>query len=778
MGTSQSDNEIKKGKVKEKKKEEKLELKKSEEKKYDEKEEEKFLTNLIEIKIKMNSIVIWERTYNIEENFQQIYKDFISENKYENGFNIKWNYNNINIEFNPTKLKNFIKENNLLDISLLEINQEIFEDDYEKNIEFIDYIAVPIFNPFSILIYDKNNNILKRKIFEHNDFLNNLIKFGVESSYCNGGDHFFLLGGTNSSTSEELGIFLDVDLKDETINNQITISPTKRNHSMLYSQKKVYIVGGNDEITLLYDLKHKMIENIKKLNKKRFEPSLIRHKDHLYCFDASRKIGDKFSFEKLNLNDISNSSWEIVYPKISPDLGGNVYNQKFFGIVEDNHYNIIFVGGMYDSYSDEKYETNSEIYNIKYNLFTNTVEKSDIVFQEISLIEKTFVPFDDNTSFLLLNPRKKKPKIIKFYKNDKRIEISELNYTENEENTKKIKNNVKYSYMKKSLLGINFDMPTKIAAIKTGENSTKNENNDEELELEHTIVNNIEGNKEKEKEGNKIFKNELINDNTKNVINQVSKENNNDGNNLNNNKKSKNIGIDIKFIDNETKNSLISKDNKEESDNNLISPIDNHNEDKKENTIIDKTSENKNTNKEDKNENNKITNFDNVPQENIIDNINIKDNINEKNKNKNDNNPNNKFDNENFNIDNTKIIKNSCNNNNNPHNNINNSNNYTNRNLNIKNIDNNTYKDKEKINSENKTDIIIIKEKNNKKENNDNKENNNYYITNIDNLDINIKEISKLAKKNEPEAIPKKIIKKKRYLFMKKNKEDIIENNY
>ena len=127
-----------------------------------------FEANLVQIKIKMNSVLIWEKIYNTEETLEQIYKDFISENNYETGITIKWYYNEKNIEFNSIKLSQFIQENNLLDISILEINQEIFfgEEKKEAPIEYFDYFAIPFFNPFNLLIYNKQKNSLKKKKFK------------------------------------------------------------------------------------------------------------------------------------------------------------------------------------------------------------------------------------------------------------------------------------------------------------------------------------------------------------------------------------------------------------------------------------------------------------------------------------------------------------------------------------------------------------------------------------------------------------------------------------
>ena len=98
------------------------------------------------------------------------------------------------------------------------------------------------------MIYDKQKNSLKKKKFKE-DIINNQIKFGIESAYCNGGNHFFIFGGFYSSNEEQKGILFDFDLIEENIKNQIVISPQKRNHSMIYSEKKVYIVVGNEEKT-------------------------------------------------------------------------------------------------------------------------------------------------------------------------------------------------------------------------------------------------------------------------------------------------------------------------------------------------------------------------------------------------------------------------------------------------------------------------------------------------------------------------------------------------
>ena len=113
-----------------------------------------YSTFLMLVKIVMKHKYIWEKTYNIEITLEQIYKDFITEKNYERGFIIKWYFNKKCIEINSTKLREFLELNNISNYSTIEFEQEINELNENKNsIEPLDYIAIPYFNPFKILIY-------------------------------------------------------------------------------------------------------------------------------------------------------------------------------------------------------------------------------------------------------------------------------------------------------------------------------------------------------------------------------------------------------------------------------------------------------------------------------------------------------------------------------------------------------------------------------------------------------------------------------------------------
>ena len=90
-------------------------------------------------------------------------------------------------------------------------------------------------------------------------------------------------------TLENIGLFWDIDLKKNTDLTPIKMFP-KKNHSMIYIKGKVYIVGGDEVITLYYSEEGKEIIPWASLNYKRFEPSLIKHGNYLLCFDTSKKF--------------------------------------------------------------------------------------------------------------------------------------------------------------------------------------------------------------------------------------------------------------------------------------------------------------------------------------------------------------------------------------------------------------------------------------------------------------------------------------------------------
>jgi len=420
---------------------------------------------MVTIRIIKNDDSIWEKQYNIDDTLEQVANDF----KFENGMDIiqknhfiEWRYKKQIIKMDNRRIISLLPDSNIENISPIELEQEIkLMEGWEIHLEICTVVGKPFYNPFEIYTFKPNTRLIKTKIYSQNLIVEKeLDKFSIESAYCNGNNHLFLSGGVNPITQEIVDLFWDIDLGSDELNSPIKMIP-KKNHSMMYDDKKVYIVGGDNEITLFYNTETENMNKLANLNIIRFEPSLIRSNNYLFCFDtSSRKNNDKFSIEKINLDNITQSKWEIIYPIISPQIGDKVYNQKFFGVIEDYKNNIIFLGGIYDNIENKTDEENNPIMSMKYNINKNIIDKSDIPFQEITFGEKTFLPMDYKNYFILTNFPRKNPKIVFFGKEKDLFKLS--SYKSNHRiKKKKSRQNARIysSKIKDSLTGLNFDMP-------------------------------------------------------------------------------------------------------------------------------------------------------------------------------------------------------------------------------------------------------------------------------------------------------------------------------
>ena len=446
-------------------------------------------TRLVTIKVPINDF-LWEKQYNIEATLEQVANDFKSANEMDiiqkNHF-IEWRYKDQIIKMDTRKIKSFLPDENMQNIPPIVLEQEIkLIEGEEINLEICRIVGKPFYNPFEIYTFEPSRNLIRFKRYSQNIIVEKeLDKFSIESAYCNGNNHLFLSGGLNPNNQGGLDLFWDIDLGTDDLSSPINMVP-KKNHSMMYDDKKVYIVGGEDEKTLFYDTETKNMNKIANLNIKRFEPSLIRSDNYLYCFDTScRKNNNKFSIERINLNNMAQSKWEIIYPNISPQIGDKVYNQKFFGIIEDYKRNIIFLGGIYDNTQNKTGEENNPIMNMKYNINKNTIDNSDIPFQEVSFGEKTFLPMDYKNYFILPNFPKRLPNVVYFEKEKNLFKIS--SYKSNPRNQKKKDDHntrLFSSKIKASLFGLNFDMPGLHKEIDI------NMNNNIEFPTQHNNINN------------------------------------------------------------------------------------------------------------------------------------------------------------------------------------------------------------------------------------------------------------------------------------------------
>ena len=429
------------------------------------------------ITVKIPLIIgFWEKDYNINTALNQIAIDFKAENgmnSLQKNFFIEFSFKNNPIKMDQTPLKSLINEDILLN-KTIHIVQKIKPVPGTENLEEIsDVVGKPFSEPFMIYTFEPKTKIIKPFLFNAEKIKKcELDKFGIDSAYCNGDNHLFISGGLDQATNEAIGLFWVVDLKKMIFNYPIQMYP-KKNHSMIYIDKKVYIVGGCDVQSMIYDVENRQIKRWCNLNYERFEPSLIKHDNFLFCFDTSKKnnFENGFNFERINLDSDNTRVWELITPKCSPENLNSVFCQKFFGVVEDFKQNIIFIGGMYDD-NKENENADNEKMNMQYNITENKIEKSDNPFKDICFSEKCFLPLDYNTYYIIPNFNKRSPKIIYYYKNRNLIDFNSYHSTHR---LKGKNSKVKTATIKQYFEGLELDMPNQ------NEESEMNSNKDNNI---------------------------------------------------------------------------------------------------------------------------------------------------------------------------------------------------------------------------------------------------------------------------------------------------------
>ena len=344
--------------------------------------------NSVNVKIPINNNQIWERNYNKEEIIETVIKDYSQENNLNiplNDFNeIIFDNKKVNIK---EKISNLLIQNNYLFNSY---NNDLNESVNKKSLvlsplneKYVEVLGKPFYDPFEIFCFYKSEK--KFRILKYSQELIQkklLINFGITSAYCNGYNYLYLSGGENS-----LDIFWIINLKENRIEEPISISP-KKNHSMVYIPKTtVFFVGGNTLDTFYYDTQSNQIFDWGKLNSPKSSPALILIKNKLFCIDSVNQNNNKvyytFEFTELTKNE---GNWVEIKPKLSFNVINRVFNQQLFAVVKDKDDNIIFLGG---SLTDNKKNL-----NFKYNIKTNTIEFSLVKYKKFNVKERTFSPFN------------------------------------------------------------------------------------------------------------------------------------------------------------------------------------------------------------------------------------------------------------------------------------------------------------------------------------------------------------------------------------------------
>ena len=309
-----------------------------------------------------------------------------------------------------------------------------------------DIIGKPFSSPFEILLYTKREKMFKNLKLTQDDINNfELNLFSGTSAYCNGNNYLFISGGDSKNQTNEK--FWKIDLIQKKI-TQYKIPP-KKNHGMIYIPGDyVMIVGGNDQTTFFYDMNQDKFCKWGELKRTRIEPALILVKNILYCFDnVSTKNFNEFTLEKTDLIS-QTKEWTLVPQVIFKEIPNQKVCQKFFGVTKTSDDAILFLGGN----MDDDNENGQNIFNYKYNISLNTVEKSGVKFKDYSMKEKTFLTFKNGVDYILPDFNRHHPEVLFFQKSKNRFEV--VKYQPKTEKPKIKKKKTDYS-IKMSVLSLN-----------------------------------------------------------------------------------------------------------------------------------------------------------------------------------------------------------------------------------------------------------------------------------------------------------------------------------
>ena len=366
------------------------------------------------IQIHLKNGELWTKEYNQNDYIGGVINDFKLENKEDipEEYLSDWKNKNESLEMTD-KIKTLLfKEIPNLFLSNINNNNPFSLD---KQI-IPDIIGKPFNNPFEVFEFHRNEKLLKIQKYD-NDTIKafQLEEYSPASAYCNGNNYLFISGG-ESQNFEILKNFWKINLETQKI--EIFLMMPKKNHSMTFILGKyVFIVGGNDLKTFYFNNENNQFGGWGDLNHKRMEPALALISNNLYCFDNINYNNNnlELTFEKTDLKSQSHK-WELIKPFIKIPSPNKKFNQKFFGVVNYNDNDIIFLGGNMDEEEENKY-------NYKYNILNKTIEFSDISYKEYNLKEKTFLHFKEDIDYILPDFNRHHPEVLFFQKNKAKLSL-------------------------------------------------------------------------------------------------------------------------------------------------------------------------------------------------------------------------------------------------------------------------------------------------------------------------------------------------------------------
>ena len=444
-------------------------------------------TDNIKISIPLPSGAKWESSFPKDTLVQQIISDFESQNPLLNTSHqkLKWKHNNTELNlttpielFIPLSLFTNYNNNDPITIPIdisyeicLEDKNDMLNNNNTSLIAYNDvdvYYGIPLQNPFEVFVFSTQTGCFSILTTNQREIASiGLNKYSRLSAYCNGKNMLYISGGEYCETKELLDDLWIVDLSNGSIEQIPNAIVPKKMHSMLYLEENyLFIVGGNDCITILYDLNTKTRTEWKALNVLRKEPTLALVNSYVYAFNMSND--NEVSFERTNIHTENICKWELIVPILTRDA--LCCKQKLFGITTCDEDEFMFLGGTIDS-DDEKEEKVNTC--LCYSVKDNTVNVSDVKFEMLDLGEKHFHPYKDDIDFIIPTFNRNCP-IIVLYNKTKReytsipfhTETKSRNVFNNQSNNSKQCHMLSYSFLPKvDACKYNFNMPIVKASV-------------------------------------------------------------------------------------------------------------------------------------------------------------------------------------------------------------------------------------------------------------------------------------------------------------------------
>ena len=304
---------------------------------------------------------------------------------------------------NTTNVSNVTNTNDMFGKKLVQVlSHEINKNDSG----IINSIKGPII--FMTPIYNTNNisgalgdggsiemKVDFKQVFGEDDI--QLDSFPQGGSFCNKGQYCYITGGQEKQKG--IGkLFLRMNINNEKAPHlQILKMPSMLyshwNHSMISNENYIFVIGGyNSNKCEAFNLRTLKWESLPDLNSPERQRTILAfYGNYLYAFMGYTQFGILDSVERININNLGKSKWEVV--KITNNYN---INTKFYGAgVYQLNGMLYFIGGKKGFGEDENdYKINICCFKFDTNEF---IERDTYFKGNLKFIETEFHHLDDET---------------------------------------------------------------------------------------------------------------------------------------------------------------------------------------------------------------------------------------------------------------------------------------------------------------------------------------------------------------------------------------------